>query len=153
MATKAQIKANRRNALKSTGPRTPGGKAAVSRNALKHGFAVRDADLGPEAEAEIAQLAREYCRDLRPYGPRETLQVRQLAIAAWRLSRLPQLEDALWAKCTLANGFRPLNTLGRYRSRVDRSFYRAFKELERLQALRGKRKEQSQSPVRETTHL
>ena len=153
MATQKQIEANRRNALKSTGPRTPEGKAAVSRNALKHGFAVRDADLGPEAREEITRLAREYCRDLRPDGPRENLQVLQIAIAAWRLSRLPQLEDALWAKCSLANGFRPLNTLSRYRSRVDRSFYRALRELERLRALRRKREEQSQSPVGETTHL
>ena len=37
MAPQPQIEANRRNALKSTGPRTPEGKAAVSRHALKHG--------------------------------------------------------------------------------------------------------------------
>ena len=47
MASQAQIEANCRNALKSTSPRTPGGKAAVSRNALQHGFAVRDISLGP----------------------------------------------------------------------------------------------------------
>ena len=38
MATEAQINANRRNAQKSTGPRSPEGKAATSRNALKHGL-------------------------------------------------------------------------------------------------------------------
>ena len=38
MATQAQIDANRRNARLSTGPKSPQGKAAVSRNALKHGF-------------------------------------------------------------------------------------------------------------------
>ena len=153
MATQKQIDANRRNALKSTGPRTPEGKAAVSRNALKHGFALREIGLGPEAEQEITQLAREYCRDLRPNGPLETLQVLDMAITAWRLSRLPQLEDALFANCSLANGFRSLDTLGRYRSLVEKSFYRAIKELERLQALRRKREEQSQSPLGETTHL
>ena len=35
MATKAQISANRRNALKSTGPRTSSGKAKSSRNAAR----------------------------------------------------------------------------------------------------------------------
>jgi hypothetical protein len=37
MATAAQIAANRRNALKSTGPKTALGKAKSSRNAHKHG--------------------------------------------------------------------------------------------------------------------
>ena len=38
MATAAQIASNRRNALKSTGPRTPSGLQKSSRNALKHGL-------------------------------------------------------------------------------------------------------------------
>ena len=38
MATRAQIAANRRNGAKSTGPRTEGGRAAASRNSLKHGL-------------------------------------------------------------------------------------------------------------------
>jgi len=33
-----RVEANRRNALKSTGPRTPFGKKMVARNAVKHGF-------------------------------------------------------------------------------------------------------------------
>ncbi len=38
MATAAQIAANQANAQKSTGPKTPPGKAASSRNATKHGL-------------------------------------------------------------------------------------------------------------------
>ncbi len=37
-----QIQANRRNALKSTGPTTPQGKRAVRQNPLKHGILARD---------------------------------------------------------------------------------------------------------------
>src|ERR1700751_4428541 len=39
MASERQIAANRRNALKSTGPRSHGGKRRVARNAYKHGLA------------------------------------------------------------------------------------------------------------------
>ena len=39
MATILQIAANQANAQKSTGPKTPEGKAAASRNRLSHGFA------------------------------------------------------------------------------------------------------------------
>ena len=38
MATQAQIEANRLNAQRSTGPRTPDGKAAIRQNAFRHGF-------------------------------------------------------------------------------------------------------------------
>ena len=39
MATQAQINANRKNAQKSTGPKTPEGRDAVRLNGLKHGLA------------------------------------------------------------------------------------------------------------------
>ena len=37
MTSEKKAEANRRNALKSTGPKTPEGKAAVRLNALRHG--------------------------------------------------------------------------------------------------------------------
>ena len=39
MASEKQIEANRRNAQKSTGPRTEGGKSRSRMNAFRHGFA------------------------------------------------------------------------------------------------------------------
>ena len=41
MATEAQILANRRNAQKSTGPRSPEGKATMTQSAVKRGKPVR----------------------------------------------------------------------------------------------------------------
>ena len=37
-----KIEANRRNALRSTGPTTDKGKTAASRNAIKHGLLARE---------------------------------------------------------------------------------------------------------------
>ena len=56
MASVCQIAANRKNARRSTGPRTAASKARVSRNALWHGLGIpvtRD----PEVSAEIDRLA------------------------------------------------------------------------------------------------
>ena len=43
MASEAQVRANRLNAQRSTGPRTAEGKAAVAQNAVKHGLLAEQA--------------------------------------------------------------------------------------------------------------
>lgn len=55
MTSVRQIEANRRNAQRSTGPTTAGGKARSSRNALRHGLA-RSA-ISDAAEAENLAVA------------------------------------------------------------------------------------------------
>ena len=48
MTTPAKVEANRRNARKSTGPRTLVGKARSSKNAVRHGLLSRDVLLPDE---------------------------------------------------------------------------------------------------------
>ena len=48
MTSEARVAANRRNAAKSTGPRTAEGKAIVAQNAVKHGLWARQAVLRDE---------------------------------------------------------------------------------------------------------
>jgi hypothetical protein len=57
MASERQIAANRRNARKSTGPRSSAGKRRTSRNSYRHGFS---ASVTPDAEhaKRIERLAR-----------------------------------------------------------------------------------------------
>ena len=50
-----RIDANRRNAQRSTGPRTPQGKKRSSRNALKHGFCSTGSSLTPLEDREAYQ--------------------------------------------------------------------------------------------------
>jgi len=61
MASPAQIAANRRNALRSTGPRTAIGKARSQSNALKHGLRApldRNASIVEAVEALTTDIAR-----------------------------------------------------------------------------------------------
>lgn len=57
MTSDKQTQANRQNALKSTGPITPEGKAAVRHNALKHGLLAQDVLVPNEDEAAFEELA------------------------------------------------------------------------------------------------
>ena len=96
MTSKKQANANRRNALKSTGPKTPEGKAAVSRNALRHGFLSREILLPEEDEEALRELAEQLRNDLRPVGELETLQVEQIVAGYWRLRRLGRIEAGIF---------------------------------------------------------
>jgi hypothetical protein len=58
MATERQIAANRRNAAKSTGPRTSAGKRRARRNSYRHGLSVGAAGR-PECAEQVEKLARE----------------------------------------------------------------------------------------------
>jgi hypothetical protein len=60
MTSQAKIDANRRNARRSTGPRSAAGKARACRNALRHGLFVR-ASYDQAAAAQIEEFAVELC--------------------------------------------------------------------------------------------
>jgi imidazole glycerol phosphate synthase subunit HisF len=57
MATKRQIAANRRNAQKSTGPRSTAGKKRASRSSYRHGLRARTVP-GSERAKRIERLAQ-----------------------------------------------------------------------------------------------
>ena len=56
--TKARLRANRKNARKSTGPKTPEGKARSSRNALKHGLLARHVIIDDDPNEDPAEFNR-----------------------------------------------------------------------------------------------
>lgn len=97
-ASEAQIKANRENAKKSTGPRTEAGKSISRMNATRHGltgqyFCISETDAPAYKAFEETMLA-----NLKPIGSYED----QLAIAIvqnqWRLNRSRGIEFNLYGR-------------------------------------------------------
>jgi hypothetical protein len=60
-----KIRANRANALHSTGPRTPAGLANAAQNARRHGLAI-PASSDPALSAEVEELAKQIAPDGSP---------------------------------------------------------------------------------------
>ena len=96
MTTQAQIEANRRNAQKSTGPKTDEGKAASSRNALKHGLTAQQLILFDETAEDFAAFLAELRQDHAPADATEAVLVERIAVAHWRLRRVWRAEAALF---------------------------------------------------------
>jgi len=118
---------------KSTGPRTPEGKAISSQNALKHGLSARDVVLKDDEEREeFAKLLADLAAELHPDGALETLLFNRILRASWDIRRVERMEvdqasygiDLLDDTCHLCH-----ERLSRYKMRAERSFYKAHREI------------------------
>ena len=94
MASEKQDRANRQNAKKSTGPKTPEAKAAVRLNAAKHGLLSEETLLPGEDGATLEELGEHLRAELRPAGELEALLVERIIAAHWRLRRLGRWRPA-----------------------------------------------------------
>src|SRR5215216_3084192 len=90
MASERQIAANRRNAQKSTGPRTAAGKERASRNAYRHGLRTF---FGVNAAADVERIARELAG--AEQGPIIMSWARTAAEAALDIERVRRLRAAI----------------------------------------------------------
>jgi len=92
-----KLEANRKNALQSTGPRTPEGKQKARWNALEHGLLAQEAIIpfGPaqEDDAEMEHLLTALRDDLQPSGALEEILVEKIAVCYWRLRRVLRAEN------------------------------------------------------------
>ena len=171
MSSQKQINANRRNAQNSTGPRTPEGRAAVRLNALTHGLTAADIVLTSEDDAPFEELLQAFLNEYDPQTPTEHTLLEQLVCAAWRLRRVRSLEQGIFnnrlsetteymdetyeeASPSLrlghiflkdASGPEALTALSRFEGRIERSYYRALRELQRIRDLRPKNDLQKQT--------
>src|SRR5215471_18502314 len=96
MPTQKQIDANRRNAAKSTGPRSPQGKAISAMNALRSGVYAQSEIIAGENPAELQTLTAEYIQRFHPTTPEQRRYVDTLIRDDWRLRRLARAEAQLW---------------------------------------------------------
>ena len=92
MSTEAQIIANRRNAQKSTGPRTTRGKAAVSQNAVRHGLFARDNVIYSEEQGEFDLYRDRILTELDPDSPMESMLAERIVTLFWRLRRTCRIQ-------------------------------------------------------------
>ena len=129
MASPAQIAANRRNALKSTGPRTARGKAVASRNAFQHGFRSRAASLPREDFRAFLQLLARFRAEYRPSHPAARVCVFRLSAAVWKLRRADRIEKQIYQQNSIVDAISRLAILVRYRGTFRRSFHRSVTQL------------------------
>ena len=91
-----QLAANRANAARSTGPRTPEGKARSAANATKHGFTAANFALvfGENAE-ELEAFKDDAVAFYEPANSQEMLAVERIALAQFGMMRLARMEVGL----------------------------------------------------------
>jgi len=158
MTSAAQIAANRLNAQKSTGPRTPEGKEKVSWNALKHGLLAREGVLRGEDADEYLNHQGYLLRQLMPDSPLEEILANRIVALSWQLQRAARDRDeafaALYEQQTAGTGEAPepagdepilgrmlladfgqdavLERLLKGERRIESSLYRTIQELRRV---------------------
>jgi hypothetical protein len=140
MISEKQLEANRRNALKSTGPKSHEGKAQSRMNALRHGLTASQAVLPHEDEDDYEKLREGMLESYAPADAAELAIIEELVNAYWRLMRLHRVENRYWdnlggsynradegiAEALLQTPDRQMRNYFRYYAQVEHSYYRAL---------------------------
>jgi hypothetical protein len=158
MTTPFQLRANRANARRSTGPRTAAGKARPSLNALKHGLRAATTLLPGESAADWRAHREGVLLSLGVQGALETELADRVALALWRLRRVGPCDAVTAARELPADG-RPdpdhdlLDKIMRYETHLSRQALRALQTLERLQQIRNRQPALVSMAVNDTLNL
>jgi hypothetical protein len=97
MTSLRQIEANRRNALKSTGPKSDEGKERSRRNAVRHGLTAETVIAALEDASDYKAFEEAITADYDAQSAVERELVLRLASLLWRLRRATNMETALFA--------------------------------------------------------
>ena len=135
-----QLKANRENAKKSTGPTTAAGKSKVSQNRVTHGLTGAFQVLPGENAENFDKLLNQLMTDEKPVGIAEIELVKKMAQHFWCSERASRFQEGCFLVIAqtpeqLENGeaeirVRPeLERYTRYQAHHDRAYARASAEL------------------------
>ena len=111
MSTESQIRANRRNAQKSTGPRSRQGKVAISQNAVKHGLLTRQNVISSESQADFNLYREQMFAELAPASPMESMLAERIVTLSWRLKRAGRIQNQTIDALNADNNSSPLTKL------------------------------------------
>jgi hypothetical protein len=96
MVSNKQIKANQKNALSSTGPKTAQGLQVVSQNALQHGVYSSVSPVLPhEDEQAYKHLKQQLIADFQAISIAELALIEKMAQCLWKKQRLVVLEQQM----------------------------------------------------------
>jgi hypothetical protein len=140
MATPKQIAANRRNAQKSCGPKSPETKEKVSQNRTTHGLCGKFAVLPCESQENFDKLVAAMMEAEQPANASEIELVVKMAEHSWRARRALRLQDACFSEepRTPEQARAGIQNIGisqglerhvRYHAAHDRAYRRAAQEL------------------------
>lgn len=166
MATEKQIEANRRNAKKSTGPKTEEGKAVASQNSLTHGLTVSRVSkrilIADEDREGFEAFREDMLSEYSPVGPMEYVLTERIIGLAWRLRRSERMQtEAIETLISKTNSgtektdpasdmslgrisledfadTRVIERLSVYELRMERALFKTHLELQRLR-MQGKK--------------
>ena len=117
------------------GPRSAAGKAAGAFHNVRHGLLSRQAALPDEDEAEWIRFRDAVAASLGAVGFVETALASRVAMALWRLRRIPAVEAAAMATASI-----PPASITTYEAMLDRRLRQSLDQLHVMQYARlGKR--------------
>ncbi|MGA7415590.1 MAG: hypothetical protein WBW33_34275, partial [Bryobacteraceae bacterium] len=138
----ARTRANRINAQKSTGAKTPEGRAASSKNAIKHGLFAADITQyfrTDEESQRYQHFVDGIVKDIEPVGDFENVLARRAADIQFRLEALRTAEFKIYAGNTglmndtmeelLNRSGNPMGLASLYDSRFQRAFSKTMEDL------------------------
>ncbi len=122
---------NRENAAHSTGPRSPEGKLASSRNSLQHGLASGQIIIPGEDPSQFEALLNDLLAEHQPSTTSEELLIREMAQSYWLTQRALRLQN----ECFNLDGVdeKRLSLFLRYQTTHERAFHKALTTLLKLQ--------------------